>query len=56
MDVPVTRALEYHYYPDLSGYNGVHYNDLGYSWFASKLIEETGKLPIEQMKLIIPNA
>ena len=56
MDVPKTAALEYHYYPDLSGYNGVHYNDLGYSWFATKLIEKTGLLPVDQMKLIIPNS
>ena len=54
MDVPVTNAKQYHYYPDLSGYNAVHYNDLGYAWFASKLIDKVGSLPEEQMKLIIP--
>ena len=56
MDVPVSANLKYHYYPDLSGYNGVHYNDLGYSWFASQLIQKIGQLPVEQMKWIIPNA
>lgn len=56
MDAPVTGAMEYHYYPDLSGYNGVHYNDLGYSWFASQLINKVGKLSTDQIKWIIPNA
>ena len=56
MDVPVTSALQFHYYPDLSGYNGVHYNDLGYSWFASQLINKISQLEINQLKLIIPNA
>lgn len=56
MDVPVTHENTYHYYPDLTGTNGVHYNDLGYSWFASQLVAKTGQLPEEQMKLLIPNA
>lgn len=54
IDCPVTHELQYHYYPDLSGYNQVHYNDLGYSWFAQQLITRTGKLDISQMKLLIP--
>ena len=45
---------KYHYYPDLSGANWVHYNDLGYAWFASNLIRQVSKLPTDQMKLIIP--
>lgn len=45
---------KYHYYPDLSGTNGVHYNDLGYAWFASNLIHQVSKLTTDQMKLIIP--
>lgn len=45
---------KYHYYPDLSGTNGVHYNGLGYAWFASNLIHQVSKLPTDQMKLIIP--
>ena len=56
MNVPVTSDLLYHYWPDLSGSNSVHYNDLGYAWFASQLIEMTGTLPSNQIKLLIPNA
>ena len=56
MDVPVSKATIYHYYPDLSGTNGVHYNDLGYSWFANRLIEKVGQLGEEQLKFLLPNA
>ena len=56
MDTPVNKDLKYHYYPDLTGSNGVHYNELGYSWFASNLIQKIGELEDEQMKLLIPNA
>lgn len=56
MDVPVSSDLKYHYYPDLSGYNGVHYNDLGYSWFASALIAAVADLATDELKFIIPNA
>ena len=55
MDVPYTTEIQYHYYPDLSGSNGLHYNDLGYSWFASALIKESGKLSTNEMRLLIPN-
>ena len=54
MAVPVNHDARYHYYPDLSGQNAVHYNDLGYSWFASKLIEGVAALSESQLKLIIP--
>lgn len=56
IDVPVSDDLKFHYYPDLSGYNGVHYNDLGYSWFASALIAAVSRMSTDEMKLIIPNA
>lgn len=46
---------KYHLYPDGSGRNNVHYNDLGYSTFASELINRIGLLDDEQMKLIIPS-
>ena len=46
--------MKYHYYPDLSGYNRVHYNDLGYSAFTDELIKKISKLEVNQMKLIIP--
>lgn len=34
----------YHYYPDLSGSNGTHYNDLGYSVFANNVIKKISNL------------
>lgn len=46
----------YHYYPDLTGTNTVHYNDLGYTWFANKIIEMVGILSGDMKKLLIPNA
>ena len=46
---------KYHLYPDGTGRNNVHYNDLGYSAFANELINRIGLLSDEQMKLIIPN-
>lgn len=56
MDVPVTSDAQYHYWPDLSGSNSVHYNDLGYAWFASQLAEKIGALSSNQIRLLIPNA
>lgn len=50
----VSEELKYHYYPDLSGANGLHYNDLGYAQFASSLIDKIGRLSEEQMKYLIP--
>ena len=47
-------SMKYHYYPDLSGRNTLHYNDLGYAWFASALIEKVQKLPNDVLKYIIP--
>ena len=34
----------YHYYPDKTGTNSVHLNDLGYAVFAQKVIEEVSKI------------
>lgn len=45
---------KYHYYPDLSGRNVGHYNDLGYAWFASEIIKTSSRLPTAQMKYLIP--
>ena len=45
---------KYHYYPDLSGYNGTHYNDLGYQVFTDILIRNASNLPTDQMKYLIP--
>jgi hypothetical protein len=46
---------KYHYYPDLSGQNSLHYNDLGYAWFASELIRHVSELSSSQAKYLIPN-
>lgn len=56
LNTPVSKSLKYHYYPDLSGSNYVHYNDLGYSWFASSLIVAASNMDDNEMKYIIPNA
>lgn len=56
LDTPVSKSLKYHYYPDLSGSNYVHYNDLGYSWFASSLIVSASNMDDSEMKYIIPTA
>ena len=48
------RDMKYHYYPDLSGYNGSHYNDLGYQVFTDILIRNVSNLSTDQMKYLIP--
>lgn len=54
LDSFVNTDYKYHYYPDLSGRNSVHYNDLGYAWFASTLIKKASQLGTDQMKYLIP--
>ena len=44
----------YHYYPDLSGANNVHYNDIGYSVFASKLSQSIANMNPAYLKHLIP--
>lgn len=44
----------YHYYPDLSGKNNLHYNDLGYIQFAKQLVTNINRLPADQLKLLLP--
>lgn len=46
--------LKYHYYPDYSGYNSLHYNDLGYSALANLIIHNISKMDENYMKYIIP--
>ena len=48
-------AAAYHYYPDLSGRNDTHYNDLGYSGFASKLIDNISFMSGDYLKYLIPS-
>lgn len=50
-----TTEAKYHYYPDLSGSNSLHYNDLGYAWFTSELIRHVSELASSQAKYLIPN-
>ena len=50
-----TTEDKYHYYPDGSGKNTLHYNDFGYSWFAYTLCEKVNNLDNDNMKLIIPS-
>ena len=45
----------YHYYPDLSGTNGTHYNDIGYNAFAAQLINEIAAMNPNYMKYLIPS-
>ena len=47
--------MAYHYYPDLSGSNGVHYNDLGYAAFTSQLMHNVNKMNPDYLKYLIPN-
>ena len=50
-----TTEDKYHYYPDGTGKNTLHYNDFGYSWFAYTLCEKVNNLDNDNMKLIIPS-
>lgn len=36
----------YHYYPDKSGQNMLHFNDLGYAWVANEICQQINKLPV----------
>ena len=45
----------YHLYPNKSGENGVHYNDLGYAAFVYQLLKNVGSLAPEKLALLIPN-
>ena len=53
MDVPLTKEPIFHYYPDKSGKNNVHYNDLGYAWFADALIKGIGNLDETMMSRLL---
>ena len=49
-----TTEAKYHYWPNLQGLNQLHYNDLGYAWFASVLPYHVSKAGNAQLKYIIP--
>lgn len=44
----------YHYYPDLSGSDTLHFNDLGYSAFAEFIINQISDMNSDYLKYIIP--
>lgn len=47
------QRAEYHYYPDKSGSNAVHFNDLGYAWMANDIINKVGNMALaEQFKIM----
>ena len=46
--------MKYHYYPDGTGYNNLHYNDFGYQIFADQVIRKISALDTDLMKRIIP--
>lgn len=45
----------YHYYPDLSGSDSLHFNDLGYSAFAELIMQQISFMDSDYMKHIIPS-
>lgn len=50
-----TDDMAYHYWPNLSGNNQLHYNDLGYAWFATALPYYASRAGSDQLKYIIPS-
>lgn len=45
----------YHLYPNLSGYNEVHYNDIGYSAFAEMLVRNIALMDRLKLQYLIPS-
>ena len=45
--------LNYHYWPNLQGYNTSHMNDIGYSVFAQKVINEISKIDSNTLTRLI---
>lgn len=54
VDVPFLYDRKYHAFPDNTGTNTLHYNDLGYAAFADALIRNVGFLPDEMAVRLIP--
>lgn len=48
------KNRRYHSYPNSTGFNSVHYNDLGYSAFAQELCNMVSKLPYDMTNRIQP--
>ena len=45
----------YYYYPDLSGTDSLHFNDLGYSAFADFIVQQISFMSSDYLKYIIPD-
>lgn len=54
VNVPELLERKYHAFPDNTGVNDLHLNDLGYAAFAEALIRNVGNLPDEMMVRLIP--
>lgn len=54
VNVPELLDRKYHAFPDNTGINDLHLNDLGYAAFAEALIRNVGNLPDEMMVRLIP--
>ena len=54
VDVPFLSEYKYRAYPDDSGSDSTHYNDLGYAAFADSLLRNVGYLSDEMMVRLIP--
>ena len=46
--------IYYHYYPNKSGNNKLHFNDLGYNWMANVVFRKINELPLDKLWLIYP--
>lgn len=54
VNVPELLERKYHAFPDNTGVNDLHLNDLGYAAFAEALIRNVGALPDDMMVRLIP--
>ena len=54
VDAPNLTDGKYHYWPNRNDKNQVHYNDLGYSAFASRLIYNVASLDSSIASMLIP--
>lgn len=47
VDIADRTNVFYHYYPDKTGSNTLHFNDLGYAWLAKTILYQINSLSIE---------
>jgi len=55
VDIPFLKEHKYRAYPDNSGEDSVHYNDLGYAVFTDRLIRNVGDLDDDMLVRLIPS-